>query len=270
MLHNEGDFLKRVIVCRPGEEYFSASDLAAQNMNELPDRIKTAGQFLSLITVMKEAGSEVIVMDELDGHPNSVFTRDAGLCTPMGHIRLRMGLPARRGEEVWLAGVLDSLGEFSAGCIESPGTVEGGDVILAGEVAFIGLSGRTNQEGARQLAFLLDEMGYEVRVHTVPAWSLHLGGVMSVLGPGTVLSCEGTFRENFFKGFKRVNVPMKGLSSGNVICLGGDEIIANAAENSLGIEILQAHGFKVHALDLSEFRKGGGGPTCLILPVERG
>jgi N-dimethylarginine dimethylaminohydrolase len=26
----------------------------------------------------------------------------------------------------------------------------------------------------------------------------------------------------------------------------------------------------VHGLDLSEFRKGGGGPTCLILPVTRG
>lgn len=269
MLHNEGDLLKRVLVCRPEEEYFSASDLCSQNMNEFPDRIKTAHQFSRLIDVMKEAGSEVIELDELEGHPNSVFTRDAGLCTPMGYIRLRMGLPARRGEEVWMAGILDSLGEFCAGKIDPPGTVEGGDVILAGDVAFIGLSGRTNKEGAGQLSSLLEEMGYGVRMHRVPARSLHLGGVMSVIGPGTVLCCEGTFREDFFKGFERIDVPLEGSSSGNVICLGGDEIIANAAENSKGIEILEAHGFKVHALDLTEFRKGGGGPTCLILPVER-
>ena len=34
--------------------------------------------------------------------------------------------------------------------------------------------------------------------------------------------------------------------------------------------VLDARGVSVRGVDLSEFRKGAGGPTCLILPVDRG
>ena len=46
---------------------------------------------------------------------------------------------------------LESLGMKSVGSITGNGTVEGGDVILIGSIAFIGLSGRTNQEGVNQI-----------------------------------------------------------------------------------------------------------------------
>jgi len=245
MLHSEGDRLRRVVVCPPGEEYFSVSDLAAQNM------------------------TEVIRLDELKGHPNSVFTRDAALCTPMGYIHLRMGLPARRDEEKWLASCLDAMGEICVGRIFPPGTVEGGDVILAEPVAFVGRSARTNSEGIRQLKAILEDMAYEVRVLQVPPWSLHLGGVMSVVGPRLVLACGRTFPDGFFEGFECINISEGKGASGNVITLSSGEVIANSAENPAGIEALDKRGVRIYSLDLSEFRKGGGGPSCLILPVDR-
>jgi len=269
MLHNEGDRLAKVVVCPPGEAYFSAADLKAQNMNAVPDRARTREQFERLISVMENAGCNVIRLEELEGHPNSVFARDASLCTPMGYVRLRMGLASRRGEEKWLWEKLESLGEPCASCIEPPGTVEGGDVILAGDVAFVGRSGRTNDSGVDQIRSILEEMGYEVRVHDVPGRSLHLGGVMSVIGPDTVVCSESAFRDDFFKGFKVIEVPIEEPLSGNVISLGRNNLVANSAESRLGIALLRTAGFLVHALDLSEFRKGGGGPSCLILPVER-
>jgi N-dimethylarginine dimethylaminohydrolase len=33
--------------------------------------------------------------------------------------------------------------------------------------------------------------------------------------------------------------------------------------------VLRRAGFRVHPLDLSEFVKGTGGPSCLVLPLER-
>jgi arginine deiminase len=54
-----------------------------------------------------------------------------------------------------------------------------------------------------------------------------------------------------------------------VICLGENEVIANIAENAEAIRELEKEGITVHSIDLSEFRKGTGGPTCLILPIER-
>ena len=269
MLHSEGDRLKRVVVCPPGDEYFSVSDLAAQNMSEIPDRLCTREQFFRMTNLMEKTGIEVIRLDELKGHPNSVFTRDAALCTPMGYIHLRMGLPARRGEESWLASCLNSMGEICAGRIFPPGTVEGGDVILAGDVAFVGRSGRTNSEGIRQLKEILEDMAYEVRVHDVPPGSLHLGGIMSVVGPGLVLASGQSFPDGFFDGFERSQISEGKGASGNVITLGGGEVIANSAENSVAIEALGRQGTRVHAIDLSEFRKGGGGPSCLILSVDR-
>ena len=55
----------------------------------------------------------------------------------------------------------------------------------------------------------------------------------------------------------------------NMGCLKENEVIANCAENMVTIDILEKNGVHVHHIDLSEFRKGAGGPTCLILPVDR-
>lgn len=233
------------------------------------DRKKTRQQFEALKRILETFGCQVIDVPELANHPNSVFTRDTALCTPQGYIKLKMGLAAREGEEEWMAKILESIGEPCAGEIKEPGTVEGGDVILAGSVAFIGLSKRTNEEGAKQLSNILSDMDYEIRKIPVKYPHLHLGGAMSVVGPEQILCCMDMFPEDFFNGFDTINISCMAPSNGNVICLGNNEIIANAAENVEAIKALEAKGKIVHSIDLSEFRKGAGGPTCLVLPVER-
>lgn len=272
MLRNEGDPLRRVVVCTPGREYFQVSDLVQHNMNEVPDPDATKAQHGALVRLMAAAGADVVDVPELPHHPNSTFTRDVALCTPEGYIRLSMGLPARRGEPAWMADALDRLGEPCLGAIDAPGTVEGGDVILAGDVAFVGLSNRTNEHGIRQLKAMLEPMGYAVRVSDIRDRYMHNGGAMSMIGPRKVVACSGVFRDGHFDGLDAIEVPNRGYdpSVGNVICLREDEVIANVAENEVTIELLEAAGVHVHRLDLSEFRKGAGGPTCLILPVERG
>jgi dimethylargininase len=115
----------------------------------------------------------------------------------------------------------------------------------------------------------LIKMGYEIRTVSLTERYLHLGGAMSAIGPEKILCCQDVFPADFFNGFDIVEVPHVGASTGNVICLTGDEIIANVAENLEAVEILERHDVKVHRIDLSEFRKGTGGPTCLVLPIER-
>ena len=268
MLSNEGDRLTRVIVCSPGKEYFGADDLTSHNIGEKADPEKARHQHDRLKAILRDCGVEVIDLDELDGHPNSVFTRDAALCTPQGYIPLRMGLESRRGEEEWLAQALKKLGEPKAGDIQAPGTVEGGDVILAGTVAFVGHSKRTNEQGVRQLSSLLSDMGYKVRTVPIPPPHLHIGGVMSLIGPRHVLCCRDFFDDEVLDGFDVIEIDYEMFVSGNVICLGNGELIAEAS-NTAAIQALEKEGFRVHVLDLSEFVKGRGGPTCLIMPLER-
>jgi dimethylargininase len=268
MLRNEGERLTRVVVSTPSKEYFAVSDVTAHNLNEVADPETTVRQHRALQKEMADAGAEVTDAHELEGHPNSVFTRDASLVTPEGYIELRVGLETRRGEEAWLAGVLEDSDEPCAGVIEAPGTVEGGDVILVGGVALVGQSARTNESGVVQLSELLKKMGYEVRVALVNGY-LHLGGAMSAIAPDRLLVVRDEYPDGFFDGFDVVEVDKRGPSTGNVICVGPNAIIGNVAENGEAMETLDANGVDVHAVDLSEFRKGAGGPTCLILPVER-
>lgn len=270
MLRNEGDRLKKVVVCTPGEAYFNVSNLEAHNITALADPQATHRQHARLKSLMAETGSEVVDAPELADHPNSVFTRDVSLCTPRGYVKLRMGLETRRGEEDWMAGFLEALGEPCAGVIEAPGTVEGGDVILAGSVAFVGQSARTNAEGVRQLSVLLEEMDYELRTWRLSDAYLHIGGAMSAIGSKRVVCCRGVFPKSFFDGFDVIEVERRGPSTANVICLGDNQVIVNQAENREAMETLAGQGVTVHGIDLSEFRKGTGGPTCLILPVTRG
>lgn len=268
MLRSEGDRLRRVVVCSPGQEYFGVDDLKAHNIGERANPEQAKEQHDLLKSTIKTFGTEILDVDELKSHPNSVFTRDTSVCTPQGYIQLRMGLESRRDEEEWMAHTLERSGEPPAGIIQSPGTVEGGDIILAGSVAFLGLSNRTNRNGVYQISSLLQNMGYEVRTVSIPPPHFHLGGLMSLIGPRQVLCCQRFFDKDFFKGFDLVEVDYQMFVSGNVICLGDGELIAEAS-NAAAIEPLEKQGYKVHALDLSEFLKGQGGPSCLIMPLER-
>ena len=268
MLRNEGDSLRRVVVCRPGPEYVSFDDPSQHNIATRADLPRAQAQHDRLQATMRAYGAEVINVPELPGHPNSVFTRDPIVVTPEGYVELHMGLPTRRGEEAWLARALDTLGEPRIGKIEPPGTIEGGDVILAGRVAFVGQSSRTNRAGFEQMRAILTRMGYEVRTTPIPDKHLHIGGAMSMIAPDRVLACGGVFPPDFFAGFDVIWVPDEDFVSGNVICVQPNTVIAEAAQLPV-IEALEKRGVRVHALDLSEFIKGSGGPTCLILPVER-
>ena len=269
MLRNEGESLKRVIVCTPKHEYACATNLKKHNIGELGNPKIAVQQHDKLKSKLREFGAEVIDIIELDEHPNSVFTRDTALCTPRGYIKLRLGLETRQGEGKWMAVTLDLLGEPCVGEIKTPGTVEGGDIVLAGTVAFIGKSIRTNEEGIRQLSPLLKKMGYEIRIIELPDTILHLDKTLMVLGPKQVLYCRELVPKEKIKDFEGLGISCGGDTTANIICLGNNELIINRS-NTTVIDRVQAEKYIVHDLDLGEFAKGMGGPNCLIMPVERG
>lgn len=268
MLKNEGDKLTRVVVCSPREEYFRVTNIEEHNLAQLADRDLAIRQHDTLKKIITDFGSEVIDIPELANHPNSVFTRDTALCTPRGYIKLRLGLETRRGEEEWMSGALESIAEPYVGEISAPGTVEGGDVILAGTVAFVGRSIRTNGEGVTQISSFLRTMGYEIRILYLPDSILHLDKVLMVAGPTRMLSCTDYIPNEKLTGFEVIEVSYGGNSSANIICLGNNNIIVDRSNREV-ITRLEGSGLLVHAIDLSEFAKGTGGPNCLIMPIER-
>lgn len=91
---------------------------------------------------------------------------------------------------------------------------------------------------------------------------------MSVIAPDRVLCTESVFPESFFEGFDTITGPLSDFTSGNVITVRPNEVIADTS-NAQTLEILRKHNVIVHDIDLSEFIAGTGGPSCLILPLER-
>ena len=91
--------------------------------------------------------------------PDSTFVEDAAIVTSRGAILTRPGAPSREGGVAAVGAALDRwFPELDR--ITPPGTLDGGDVCEAGEHFFIGLSQRTNEEGAAQLAAWLAARGF--------------------------------------------------------------------------------------------------------------
>ena len=147
MLESEGGRLTRVAVCTPRKEYALASNDPAHNIGDLGNPAAAVSQHDSLKAALRSFGSDVIDVPELDGHPNSVFTRDTALTTPEGYVQLRLGLPSRQGEAAWMGQTLSTLGLPRVGQISAPGTVEGGDVVLAGDVDSSGSQSAPTKRG---------------------------------------------------------------------------------------------------------------------------
>jgi len=268
MVRNEGDKLTRAVVCTPNREYFRLDNLEEHNIDGLANPEIAFQQHALLKSTLAAFGVEVIDIPELDGHPNSVFTRDAALCTPEGYIKLRLGFKTRLGESKWMAQNLDRLGETLVGEIRAPGTVEGGDIVLAGQVAFIGQSMRTNEEGIAQLSFFLSKMGFDIRVVGLPNSILHLDRILMMFSPKELIYCSEFIPKDLLNGFRTIEISYGPEATANSICLGNNAMIVDCSNHVL-TERLQAENVVVHKLDLSEFAKGMGGPNCLIMPVER-
>ena len=260
--------IKSIVMCFPEEEYFSVQDITFHNFSAIVNRKKAVKQFKKLKETLLLLGVEVYQIKELEGHPNSVFTRDTAVVLKEGFIRLRMGLPSRRGEEEWMANFLLSLGVPEIAQAEAPFTVEGGDIIVGDNFAFIGVSSRTNREGAQFISSILKKFNYQTEIIQFSGPYLHLGGAMSLIGSDSVIYCKDAIPESMIGkyGLNLIPIECSEFIGGNVIGVDGKNIIVSK-NNNIAAETLADKGFKIHLLDFGEFVKGNGGPSCMILPV---
>ena len=156
--------------------------------------------------------------------------------------------------------------------IAAPGTLEGGDVIVYGDRVAIGLSKRTDRNGAEQLAALVRAAGYRAYLCPVKG-RLHLASWVSVVRPDLLIGVAGGFASLDDAGpdvappgeVARIVLTEDEVVAANVLPLGGRVFVA--AGNPRAVAALRAAGEHVVETDLSEFTKADGGPTCLISHV---
>ncbi len=137
----------------------------------------------ALVETLDHLGVTVHVLDEETTDPDLVYTFDPLLIGDVGAIPLRPGKPNRAGEPDVIEAWTRAAGIPTAGRIEAPGTIEGGDTFwLRPDLFCIGRTLRTNDAGARQLAEIV---GGDVRIFDVPYWRgpAELVHLLSVISP---------------------------------------------------------------------------------------
>ncbi len=180
--------------------------------------------------------------------------------TPGVAVITRPGAPSRRGEEVAIEPLLAAHRPVAR--IVAPGSVDGGDILVMGERVVIGLSERTNEEGARQLTEIFEARG--MRCITLAAGDgLHLKSSVNALGDDRLLVTQEFSECSELSDFERTVVPADESYAGNSLWVNGHVLVpagfpaTRELINGLGIETIET--------PVSEFRKMDGGLTCLSI-----
>jgi len=256
-------------IVRPPAATFAAGLTTVQL--GLPDYSRALHQHELYCNTLTECGLSLIRLEPDGEFPDSTFVEDTTLLTERGAVLTRPGAASRAGEVDAIEPVL--LDFFPAlRRIDPPGTVDAGDVCEAGNHFFIGLSRRTNEAGARQLATFLNEWGYTSSLIDIREMSniLHLkSGIaflrsgIAFLGDNRLVAIDELARRPEFRAFELISVSPSEEYAANCLSVNGRVLVA--AGFPLFEEELRKSGLDVIALEMSEFQKMDGGLSCLSL-----
>jgi dimethylargininase len=195
--------------------------------------------------------------------PDSVFVEDCAVVLDEVAVIARPGALSRRGEIRAIVEALAPLRRLVH--LEAPAALDGGDVLRVGRTLFVGVSSRTTGAGIEQLRRLIGPFGYSVVAVEVRG-CLHLKSAATGIAPRTLLVNGAWIPDDAFAGFDRIEVDPREPSAANAVRI-GDDLVCSAAF-PLTRERLESHGFRVHAVDVSEIAKAEGAVTCCSLIVE--
>jgi dimethylargininase len=252
--------LRYAIVRPPGDNF--AEGLTSSNLGT-PDFALSLAQHEAYCAALEDCGLELLRLPPDLKHPDSTFVEDTAVLTRHSAILARPGAISRLGE---VAGVRDYIQHHYLAVreIQPPGTLDGGDVCEAGSHFFIGVSYRTNEEGARQLAQYLAADGYTSSTVDIRDGSiLHLKSGIACLENRDLLVMDELAERTEFAGYSLVSMPADESYACNCVLVNQHVLLA-AGFDFVKSE-LERRGYKTLALDMSEFRKMDGGLSCLSL-----
>ena len=249
------------IVCPPCASFaggLTAAGLGAPNLD------RALEQHERYCEALERFGVELTRLAPDPRHPDSTFVEDTAVLAARCAVITRPGAISRRGETKAVREALEPFyGTFYE--IEAPGTMDGGDVCEAGEHFFIGISERTNKEGARQLAGFLSSSGYTSAFIDVRGFAglLHLKSGLAFLGDRWLVVDEALAGLKEFSDYRLLQVEPAEKYAANCVRINDHVLLASGYPK---IEArLRGLGMNVVALDMSEFRKMDGGLSCLSL-----
>ncbi|WP_449279439.1 dimethylargininase [Leucobacter sp. GX0328] len=225
------------------------------------DLERARAQWQGYVAALQEHGWKTVEVEAADHCPDSVFIEDTVVMFKNVAVISRPGADSRKPETAGTRRALEALG-----CpvveIQAPGTLDGGDVLKIGDTVYVGRGGRTNAEGVAQLRRILAPLGGNVVA--VPVTKvLHLKTAVTALPDGTVIGYPD-FVDNPAVFSRFVAVPEPHGTA--VVCLSDSELLISASAPQTA-EMLRGFGYAVTEVEISEYEKLEGCPTCLSVRV---
>jgi len=220
-------------------------------------------QHLAYEQLLEKLGARVVSLPAEPDLPDSMFVEDPAIVLDELALIFPLGTESRRPEAVSLAQAVSKFRRLEH--VTLPGTLECGDVLRIGRKLFVGLSKRSNAAGIRQLAAILVPYRYEVIAVPVTG-CLHLKSAVTCLGRDTLLANRAWFDPAPFSGYHWIDVDPAEPHAANALAL-VNTIIFPASFPRTRARI-EAAGFHVTPLDISELQKAESGLTCSSLIFE--
>lgn len=244
-----------------------SSALANCELSYLPrqpiDLEKARAQHKAYEDLLDRLGARVFSLPEEPDLPDAMFVEDPAIVFDEVAVICPLGTETRRKEAPSLAAALEPYRKLAY--VKQPGTLEGGDVLRVGKRVFAGVTKRSNPEGIRQLAVIVAKFGYELTAVPVSG-CLHLKSAVTFLGRKTLLANRAWFEAMRFAGFEWIDVDPSEAHAGNALTVGETAVFPASFPKTR--ERIEARGFKVVSLDISELQKAESALTCSSLLFE--
>ena len=255
----------KAIVRPPGANFAEALTTVKQGAPNYPRALE---QHAAYCEALEHCGLTLTRLEADERYPDSTFVEDTAVLTKQGAMLTRPGAASRIGEVENIAEVLSKF-YMELSSIHEPGTLDGGDVCEA-EIEglnhfFIGISERTNQNGAQQLAEWLATYSCSASLVDIRGVNniLHLKSGLACLGDNRLAVIAALADRNEFRGYELVRVTAQEEYAAN--CVRVNDRVLVAAGHPQFEATLRKLGYETMALEMSEFQKIDGGLSCLSL-----
>ena len=250
----------KALVCAPGESYPKA--ISSHPESKTINLKLAQSQHSAYVNLLKSHGISVESLKTQDSMPDSVFTQDPALIGSDSVLIGRTREPSRQPE----ARIIEEYFARQNKPVNHVGpaaTLEGGDILVTEETVFVGITGRTNFEGFKDVQRYFS--GVDVKPIKFSAEFFHLLSACSYLANNQVLICSRFVDPSVFKGVECLSVASEDVVAVNALPLGGNQILKAAGYPRVS-KLLQDYGYEPIEIDNSEFVKADGRITCLNLP----
>lgn len=248
----------QTIVRKPGKSYLqglTTSDLGPPDYNRLLIQHNT------YIEALNKCGVDVKVLPADEKFPDSTFVEDTAVVTRDFAIITNPGAASRANEVIAMEPIIEQY-FTTIDHIEVPGTLDGGDVLQIDHHFYIGLSSRTNEQGAKQFSEIAKKHGYQSTIITLQEL-FHLKTGISYLGEQTIIVTGELVNHPDFAPYKKIIVPETETYAANCIRVNDYVIIPQGYPQTK--QAIEQAGYQTIAIETSEFQKHDGGLSCLSL-----